>query len=158
MMSPASSDEACTAAEAVAHRSRGKLVAYLAARFGDVAAAEDALSEAFASALLVWPEQGCPDNPEAWLLTAARRKLIDQIRRNREALSGGAQSIVAGHRVLRRVTLQDFLPAALLDVEEVGVVHGVTAGEGQRSRDHLPRQSAFATLTRRIGAQLLDVG
>jgi RNA polymerase sigma-70 factor (ECF subfamily) len=68
----------------VALRSRAKLIAYLAARFGDVAAAEDALSEAFASALSVWPGQGCPDNPEAWLLTAARRKLIDQIRRNRE--------------------------------------------------------------------------
>jgi RNA polymerase sigma-70 factor (ECF subfamily) len=30
----------------------------------------------------VWPKQGCPDNPEGWLLTAARRELIDQIRRN----------------------------------------------------------------------------
>ena len=74
-------------AEAVALRSRGKLIAYLAARFGDVSAAEDVLSEAFASALLVWPQQGCPQNPEAWLLTTARRKLIDQIRRNRETSS-----------------------------------------------------------------------
>jgi RNA polymerase sigma-70 factor (ECF subfamily) len=41
------------------------------------------VSEAFASALSTWPEQGCPDNPEGWLLTVARRKLIDQIRRNR---------------------------------------------------------------------------
>jgi len=37
--------------------------------------------------LSVWPEQGCPDNPEGWLLTAARRKLIDHIRRNRETSS-----------------------------------------------------------------------
>jgi RNA polymerase sigma-70 factor (ECF subfamily) len=72
-------------AEAVAFRSRGKLIAYLASRFGDVTAAEDALSEAFASALSVWPVRGCPQNPEAWLLTAARRKLIDEIRRNRRA-------------------------------------------------------------------------
>jgi predicted RNA polymerase sigma factor len=86
-VNPANDDRAFAAAEAVALRSRGKLVAYLAARFGDVAAAEDALSEAFASALSVWPEQGCPDNPEGWLLTAARRKLIDQIRRNRETSS-----------------------------------------------------------------------
>jgi predicted RNA polymerase sigma factor len=84
MVNPANNDGAFAAAEAVALRSRAKLIAYLAARFGDVAAAEDALSEAFASALSVWPGQGCPDNPEAWLLTAARRKLIDQIRRNRE--------------------------------------------------------------------------
>jgi predicted RNA polymerase sigma factor len=80
-------DGAYAAAEAVALRSRGKLIAYLASRFGDVAAAEDALSEAFASALSVWPRQGCPENPEAWLLTAARRKLIDQLRRNRETSS-----------------------------------------------------------------------
>jgi len=87
MVNPANNDGAFATAEAVALRSRGKLIAYLAARFGDVAAAEDALSEAFASALSVWPGQGCPDNPEAWLLTAARRKLIDQIRRNRETAS-----------------------------------------------------------------------
>ncbi len=80
-------DEAFQAAEAVALRSRGKLIAYLAARFGDVAAAEDALAEAFASALSVWPIKGCPDNPEAWLLTAARRKLIDHLRRKRESSS-----------------------------------------------------------------------
>ena len=87
MVNPANGDEAYAAAEAVALRSRIKLIAYLAARSGDVAAAEDALSEAFASALSMWPQQGCPDNPEAWLLTAARRKLIDQFRRNRETSS-----------------------------------------------------------------------
>ncbi len=84
VMMPSRNDGAYATAEAVARRSRGKLVAYLASRFGDVAAAEDALSEAFAAALAAWPEQGCPENPEAWLLTAARRRLIDQIRRNRE--------------------------------------------------------------------------
>lgn len=72
--------QARATAEAVARSSYGKLVAYLAARTRDVAAAEDALSEAFASALATWPEKGCPDNPEAWLLTAARRKLIDSFR------------------------------------------------------------------------------
>jgi predicted RNA polymerase sigma factor len=66
----------------VARRSYGKLVAFLAFRCGDVAAAEDALSEAFAAALESWPEQGCPANPEAWLLTVARRKSIDALRRN----------------------------------------------------------------------------
>jgi predicted RNA polymerase sigma factor len=68
-------------ADAVARRSYGKLVAFLAARTRDVAAAEDALSEAFASALTDWPRNGCPSNPEAWLLTVARRKSIDALRR-----------------------------------------------------------------------------
>jgi RNA polymerase sigma-70 factor, ECF subfamily len=68
-------------AEAVARRSYGKLVAFLAARTRDVAGAEDALSEAFAAALVDWPANGVPDAPEAWLLTVARRRLIDAARR-----------------------------------------------------------------------------
>jgi RNA polymerase sigma-70 factor (ECF subfamily) len=67
----------------VARRSYGKLVAFLAARTRDVAGAEDALSEAFANALADWPVKGCPANPEAWLLTVARRKLIDRARHQR---------------------------------------------------------------------------
>ncbi|HTW82088.1 MAG TPA: DUF6596 domain-containing protein [Terracidiphilus sp.] len=70
---------------AVAQRSRAKLVAFLAAQSRDVAAAEDALQEAFAAALEKWPSQGCPENPEAWLLTVARRKLIDHLRRDRSS-------------------------------------------------------------------------
>lgn len=71
------------AAEAVARRSYGKLVAFLAARSGDVAGAEDALAEAFAAALADWPGDGVPRNPEAWLLTVARRRQIDAGRRRR---------------------------------------------------------------------------
>jgi len=80
-MNACNSDEARSTAEAVARRSYGKLVAFLAARIHDLAAAEDALSEAFAAALENWPQNGCPANPEAWLLTVARRKLIDMTRR-----------------------------------------------------------------------------
>ena len=75
--------QARSAADAVARRSYGKLVAFLAARTRDVAAAEDALSEAFAAALADWPLKGCPENPEGWLLTVARRKLIDMYRGRR---------------------------------------------------------------------------
>ena len=71
------------AAEAVARSSYGKLVAFLAASANDVAAAEDALSEAFAAALAEWPVHGVPDRPEAWLITVGRRKLIDAARRRR---------------------------------------------------------------------------
>jgi predicted RNA polymerase sigma factor len=70
-------------ADEVARRSYGKLVAFLAARTRDVAAAEDALSEAFAAALADWPVKGCPANPEGWLLTVARRKTIDMYRERR---------------------------------------------------------------------------
>lgn len=68
------------AAEAVARRSYGKLVAFLASRTRNVAAAEDALCDAFAAALAEWPVKGAPSNPEAWLMTVARRRLIDGAR------------------------------------------------------------------------------
>ncbi len=74
-------NDAGAAAEAVARRSYGRLIAYLSARTHDVAGAEDALSEAFAAALADWPVSGIPHTPEAWLLTVARRKLIDSARR-----------------------------------------------------------------------------
>jgi len=90
--------QARSTAEAVARRSYGKLVAFLAARTRDVAAAEDALSEAFASALADWPVKGCPANPEAWLLTVARRKVIDMYRgrRRAEIASEQLQVLAAG--------------------------------------------------------------
>jgi RNA polymerase sigma-70 factor (ECF subfamily) len=75
-------------AAAVARHSYGKLVAFLAARTGNVAAAEDALSEAFTAALEDWPVNGCPSNPEGWLLTVARRKLIDTARRRKNEAPG----------------------------------------------------------------------
>ncbi|HVH81709.1 MAG TPA: DUF6596 domain-containing protein [Stellaceae bacterium] len=81
-------DKAGAVAEAVARSSYGKLVAFLAARTGDVAAAEDALSDAFAAALVDWPAAGVPKRPEAWLMTVAQRRLIDASRRRRHADTG----------------------------------------------------------------------
>ena len=91
-------EQARETADAVARRSYGKLVAFLAARTRDVAAAEDALSEAFLSALADWPRNGCPANPEGWLLTVARRKVIDAGRRHSttEAAAGELQIIAEG--------------------------------------------------------------
>ena len=68
------------AAELAARASYGRLVAYLASRSRDVAAAEDALGDAFVAALATWPRDGVPDKPEAWLLAAARRRLLDAAR------------------------------------------------------------------------------
>jgi RNA polymerase sigma-70 factor (ECF subfamily) len=71
------------AIERAARDSYGRLVAFLAARSRDVAAAEDALADAFYAALESWPRSGVPDNPDAWLLVAARRRLIDAARHAR---------------------------------------------------------------------------
>ncbi len=80
-------------AEEVARRPYGKLVAFLAARTRDVAAAEDALADALTAALADWPKNGCPQNPEAWLLTTAKRKFINTARHARveESASGHVQ-------------------------------------------------------------------
>ncbi len=78
-------EDARAAAARVARESYGKLVAYLAASSRDVPWAEDALADAFTSALAVWPNQGVPLNPEGWLAKAARRRLIDAARRRRTA-------------------------------------------------------------------------
>ena len=90
--------QAHSTADAVARRSYGKLVAFLAARTHDVAAAEDALCDAFAAALAEWPAAGSPGNPEAWLLTVARRKLVDAARRRRtgERATGEFQLLAEG--------------------------------------------------------------
>jgi RNA polymerase sigma-70 factor (ECF subfamily) len=77
---PDKRSSAWRAAECAARESYGKLLALLAVRSNDVAAAEDALADAFAAALARWPITGVPSAPDAWLLTAARRRLVDAAR------------------------------------------------------------------------------
>ncbi len=79
-------------ADETARASYGRLLAWLAARTRDVAAAEDALADAFRAALENWPKTGTPASPEAWLLTTAKRKLIDEARRS-QTRAGGAPTL-----------------------------------------------------------------
>jgi len=71
--------------ERVARESYGRLVAYLSSNTRDVGSAEDALSNALVAALETWPRDGVPQNPEAWLLTTARRSFIDLVRHRQVA-------------------------------------------------------------------------
>jgi RNA polymerase sigma-70 factor (ECF subfamily) len=93
-----SQELARAAAELAARHSYSRLLAYLSARTRDVAAAEDALGDAFRTALTKWPATGIPDRPEAWLLTVARRAL--------------------GHGARHRKVAEAAAPALLLAVEE----------------------------------------
>jgi RNA polymerase sigma-70 factor (ECF subfamily) len=95
MTEPGRPDLARDTAESVARRSYGRLLAILATSAGDLMSAEDALSDAFASALERWPVGGCPVNPEAWLLTVARRKAIDAQRRTAAADAASAVSLTS---------------------------------------------------------------
>lgn len=76
---------AVAAVERAARDAYGRLVAILASRSGDIAGAEDALSDALLAALQRWPEQGIPANPVGWLVTAARNHAIDRYRRDGRA-------------------------------------------------------------------------
>jgi predicted RNA polymerase sigma factor len=78
-------DEAA-ALEAVWRDEWGRLLALLVAQFRRLDLAEDALGDAFAVAAAGWPRDGMPDNPPAWLLTAARRRIYDRLRGEAMAL------------------------------------------------------------------------
>ncbi len=85
------------AVESFARESYGQALAWLTARAeGDIAAAEDALSEGLLAALQQWPQDGVPKEPVAWLITAARRRLIDAQRRasTRERYAGQVQALL----------------------------------------------------------------
>lgn len=77
-----------SAAARAALDSRARVLAILSRHAGDLAAAEDALQGAFLSALESWPKTGVPDSPEAWLLTAAKRRLTDDHRKHAVRLKG----------------------------------------------------------------------
>ncbi len=109
-MTPASEAPSHAAVTAAARRSYGKLVALLAARTRDLAAAEDALAAAFESALRDWPKHGVPASPEAWLLTAARRQSIDAARRRHTA-----DAAVPDLLLLADLSTDDAAPRAIPD-------------------------------------------
>ncbi|MFB9980346.1 RNA polymerase sigma factor [Mesorhizobium kowhaii] len=106
-MTAIGSDTARAAAEAAARQSYGKLVAYLAARTRDVAAAEDALADAFAAALERWPRTGVPEKPEAWLLAVARRRRVDAVRRRLISEAGRDHLKLIAEEVEARMTDED---------------------------------------------------
>ncbi|VVJ20228.1 sigma-70 region 2 domain protein [Amycolatopsis camponoti] len=74
--------EGRAAVEAVFREERGLLLAALVRRFGDLDLAEEVTSEAIEAALVHWPVDGVPPNPGAWLMTTARRKAVDRLRRD----------------------------------------------------------------------------
>jgi len=67
--------------DAIYRAESGRILATLIRLLGDFDLAEDAMHDAFASALARWPENGVPDNPRAWLVSAGRNKAIDGLRR-----------------------------------------------------------------------------
>ncbi|HZB77294.1 MAG TPA: sigma factor, partial [Solirubrobacteraceae bacterium] len=75
-------DDAHRAIDAVWRIESARVIAGLARMVRDVGLAEDLASDALVAALETWPESGVPDNPGAWLMTTAKHKAIDLMRRN----------------------------------------------------------------------------
>lgn len=75
-------ERAAASVEAVFREERGLLLAALVRRFGDLDLAEEVTSEAIEAALVRWPAEGVPPKPGAWLMTTARRKAVDRLRRD----------------------------------------------------------------------------
>lgn len=102
-------DRQWPAADEIARLQREDLTRLLAAlvrRFGDVDLAEDIAQEAMASALETWPRTGVPDSPLAWLMTTAKRKAIDVVRRD---------AVLARRLAELRIEEERRAPAAPLD-------------------------------------------
>ncbi|MGW3993993.1 RNA polymerase sigma factor [Amycolatopsis sp. NPDC004772] len=84
--------------EAVFREERGLLLAALARRFGDLDLAEEVTSEAIEAALVHWPAEGVPPKPGAWLMTTARRKAVDRLRRDQAYAARLAEMQVEAER------------------------------------------------------------
>lgn len=92
--------------EEVFREERGRLLAILAARFGDPDLAEEVASEAVEIALRRWPLDGVPDRPLGWLVATARRRAIDRIRRDRTYAARLAELRVEADRAAPPFTAQ----------------------------------------------------
>ncbi|WLE64089.1 RNA polymerase sigma factor [Burkholderia plantarii] len=79
------------AIEAVWRIEAAKLVAYLTRMLRDVGAAEEVAQDALVAALEHWPADGVPDNPGAWLMTAAKRRALDRLRQDARHARGHQQ-------------------------------------------------------------------
>jgi len=75
--------DALGAVERAFREGSGRAVAALIRATRDFDLAEEAVQDAFETAIRTWPERGVPDNPEAWIVTTARNRAIDRLRRER---------------------------------------------------------------------------
>ncbi|HWC44234.1 MAG TPA: sigma factor, partial [Actinomycetota bacterium] len=78
--------------EHVFREQHGRAVAVLVRVFGDIDVAEEAVQEAFVAAVARWPEAGLPPSPAGWIITTARNKGIDRLRREASRVDRHAQA------------------------------------------------------------------
>src|SRR5215471_2284978 len=92
-MPPTPPEQLSRTIETLYRSESGRVLATLVRLLGDLDLAEEAMHEAFAAALESWPQTGIPDNPRPWLISTARFKAIDGIRR-RARFDGAQRDLV----------------------------------------------------------------
>ena len=83
-----------SAIERVFREEHGRAVAVLVRQFGDIDIAEEAVQDAFAVALQRWPSAGVPPSPAGWIITTARNRAIDRLRREASREERHAQAVL----------------------------------------------------------------
>jgi RNA polymerase sigma-70 factor (ECF subfamily) len=111
-------DEVAAALTKLSREEGGRVLALLAARFGDVDLADDGVQDALVQAVETWRDQGIPSNPAGWLYTVAHNRMIDRLRRD-----------AAAERRLRAAAPE--LVVLPSDAEEVPIVEHVQVGDEQ---------------------------
>jgi RNA polymerase sigma-70 factor (ECF subfamily) len=108
----ASRDDVDAALARLAREESGRVLALLARQFRSLDLADEAVQDALASAASTWPERGVPSNPPAWLLTVARNKAIDRLRRR---ASARRRMLAAAPDLIVDVTAPGSAPPAMID-------------------------------------------
>lgn len=96
--------------EQIYREERGRLLAALVHRFGDLDLAEEVCADAVEAALTTWPRDGVPTKPGAWLMTTARRKAVDRLRRDQTYAARLAVLAAEGERHEPAPELDEGLP------------------------------------------------
>ena len=132
----------------------GRLLALLVARYRRLDLAEDGLGDAFEAAARTWPADGVPDNPAAWLLTAARRRILDRLR---------AEAVAARKLPLLAVEaeLTEEAQRVMADAGSPGHGRESTSGCGScccaRTRPLTPESAAALSLRLVMGVATEDI-
>ena len=98
------------AVERAFREERAAVLATLIRHVGSFQLAEDAVQDAFASAVATWPRDGIPDSPKAWITTTARRKAIDRLRRERSTADRTSRLAELARLSPVVITLDDHAP------------------------------------------------